>query len=522
MTGGAQRLVEERCVVSAEEQRAADARAYASGIEEDALMESAGEGAARWMVEHMTLGDVVALAGPGGNGGDALVAARHLAAAGVRVKAFVIPPKASLAPATVRMLERLRQSGGDVTLAGSQIDSLLPALVRASTVVDGLFGCGMSRPISGIYRKVVDAVNAADAHVVSLDLPSGLSSDRGILLGEAVRADVTLAMQFLKPAHVLFPASGLCGNVAVIPIAYPCGVLSETRPVALVVERFGVRSRLPSRRPDGHKGTFGRVLVVAGSTGMTGAAILCCRATLRAGAGLVSLGCPAPLNPIFEAALPEVITLPLPDEDGSLHEDGVDRLAHALERANVLAIGPGLSRRPGTQAAVLKILERFDGSIVIDADAIRALIGRGDVLERIAGRAILTPHPGEFGALVDRSADDVDADRVEMAREFAVTHGAIVILKGRPTAIALTDGTVYLNPTGNAGLGKGGTGDVLTGLVAGFVAGGASLNEAAIIAPYIHGHAADVYARDRAERSLVPSDLIDLLPIALQEAEQWT
>jgi len=522
MKGCAQRSQEERRVVSAEEQRAADALAYASGIEEDALMERAGEGAAKWMLEHTTLGDVVALAGPGGNGGDALVVARHLATAGVRVKALVIPPKGSLAPATARMLERLRQSGGDVTLAGSQIDSLLPTLVRASTVVDGLFGCGVSRPLSGIYRKIVDGVNEADAHIVSLDLPSGLSSDCGTLLGEAVRADVTLAMQFLKPAHVLFPASGLCGNVAVIPIEYPPGILNEMRPVALIADRFGVRRRLPPRRPDGHKGTFGRVLVVAGSTGMTGAAILCCRTTLRAGAGLVSLGCPVSLNPIFESVLPEVITLPLPDEDGSLCEGSVDRLAHALERADVLAIGPGLSRRPGTQAVVLKILESFNGPIVVDADALRALIGRGEVLERIAGRAILTPHPGEFGALVDRSADDVDADRVEMAREFAVAHGVIVILKGRPTTIALTDGTIYLNPTGNAGLGTGGTGDVLTGLVAGFVAGGASLNEAAIIAPYIHGHAADVYVRDRAERSLVPSDLIDLLPIALQEAERWT
>jgi hydroxyethylthiazole kinase-like uncharacterized protein yjeF len=325
-------------------------------------------------------------------------------------------------------------------------------------------------------------------------------------------------MAFLKPAHLLYPAAGRCGNTAVVDVAYPESVLRTAEPWARVCERTGIRSRLPARRPDGHKGTFGRVLVVAGSIGMTGAAIFCCRAALRAGAGLVHLAGPASLHPIFETALPEVITIPLPDEDGHVASIDDARLRGAMDRADAVAVGPGLSRAPKTLDAVRGIVGRFPGPIVVDADGLYAL---NEVeMAPLAGRAILTPHPGELGALMGESAEGIAAARRDRALSFSAEHEVVLVLKGRPTAIGLPNGDVYLNPTGNDGLATGGSGDVLTGLIAGFAAGGASLADAALAGTYVHGLAAEVYARNRAPRALVPSDLLDLIPETLREVER--
>jgi hydroxyethylthiazole kinase-like uncharacterized protein yjeF len=513
---------EERWVLTAAGQRSVDQMACESGIEPVTLMESAGTGAAEWIVRRLALHRVTVIAGPGGNGGDALVVSRHLLEAGVETRTFVLafPPDRLSPPAGV-MLDRLVEAGGDVVeVRGTDFTRLSDALVWGDYAVDGLFGSGLNRPVAGAYEEAVHRMNAAGVRVVSLDLPSGLPSDFGALLGEAVRASVTLAMGYLKPAHLLFPASACCGSVAVVPVAYPAEAMSDVVPWARVLEREGVRRRLPPRRPDGHKGTFGRVLVVAGSIGMTGAAIFCCRGALRAGAGSVTLAAPSSLDPILETALPEVITVPLPDSDGLLADADDPRFTEVMERADVLAIGPGLSRAPETGAAVREIVSRFAGPVVLDADGIAAFRDRLNGFHQVAVRTIATPHAGELGELIGESSGTVDAQRRDIAANFAEQHGCVLVLKGRPTAIALPNGDVYFNPTGNTGLATGGSGDVLTGLIAGLVAGGAPLADAAVLGPYVHGLAAESYARDRAERSLVPTDLVDLLPYALREVEQ--
>ena len=510
--------VDERWALRAGEQRTLDEHAVASGIEQDALMESAGTNAAKWILDRLRPHRAVVLAGPGGNGGDGLVVARCLHEVGVEVATYSLTPVEESAPASRRMAERLEAAGAEPVHPASS-HGLASALERADCIIDGLFGSGLTRPLGGEALRIVERLNTSRARTVSLDLPSGLASDRGELLGEAVRADVTLAMAFLKPAHLFYPAAGYCGNTAVVAVAYPELVLRQVEPWARVCELAGIHKRLPVRRPDGHKGTFGRVLVVAGSIGMTGAAILCCRGALRAGAGLVTLAGPAALDPIFEVALPEVITIPLPDEGG--HVAGIDdqRFREAMERVDVLAIGPGLSRTPASLDAVRTIVERSSGPVVLDADGLYALMGHDDVLAGLAGRAVLTPHPGELGVLIDRTPEEVSGARRDFAHEFAREHGVVLVLKGRPTAIGLPDGNLYLNPTGNEGLATGGTGDVLTGLIAGFAAGGASLADASLVGAYVHGMAAEAYARDRAARSLMPSDLLDRIPGVLREVE---
>ena len=510
--------VDERWILRAGDQRALDERAEASGIEQDALMESAGTHAAEWIDRRFRPRRAVVVAGPGGNGGDGFVAARRLLEAGADVRAFSLIPIDRCSEATQRMAERLEAAGGTIRPATDA--SLADTLDRADCVVDALFGSGLGRPLEGEALRVVEEIDACGAKVISLDLPSGLASDRGDLLGPSIRADVTLAMAFLKPAHLLWPAAGRCGDTAVVGVAYPAAVVGKAQPWARVCEASGIAHRLPDRRPDGHKGTFGRVLIVAGSIGMTGAAILCCRAAARAGAGLVHLAIPASLDPILEAALPETITIPVPDDGGHVVSLEDARFLGVLERADVVAVGPGLSRADGTMDAVRDLVGRYAGPIVLDADGLGALEGRPEILDRLADRAVLTPHPGELAALIGATPAEIDGARRAHAAGFAEAHRVVLLVKGRPTAIGLPGGDVYLNPTGNDGLATGGSGDVLTGLVAGFVAGGASLADAALTAAYVHGLAAEVFARDRAARAFTPSDLLDLLPQTLREVER--
>jgi NAD(P)H-hydrate epimerase len=416
------------------------------------------------------------------------------------------------------MLDRFRSAGGSVRPLESGI--LEPILESGALVIDGLFGSGLHRPLAGPTAAMIERLNVAPVRVVSLDLPSGLCADDRFVEGAAVRADVTLAMGFLKPAHLFYPAASACGNVAVISVGYPSEALQDGRPLARVLEERGVLRRLPQRIADGHKGTFGNVLVVGGSIGMTGAAILAARGALRAGAGLVKLAAPASLNPVLEASLPEVITIPLPDVDGHLTAASLEGIAEPLRHSDVLAIGPGLSRSDDVVEAVCRILDVFQGPVVIDADALFALSRRRGALPALRGRALLTPHPGEFSSLADIEILAVESDRIAAARGFAKQFGVSLLLKGRPTVIALSDGGIYLNPTGNTGLATGGSGDVLTGVIAGLIAGGATVGDAALVGAYVHGLTAEIYAADRSERSQIPSDIVDLLPKAFREIEQ--
>lgn len=515
------RAQDERIVVTAAEQRRIDALARAGGMDVDELIESAGQAAAEWILDHATAQRAAVVAGPGGNGADALVVARQLLAAGTDVQAFLFAPSGPVSEPVKRALRRLQSAGGGATaIDGIDLGPLARALGWANVAIDGLYGSGLSRPLEGAAAGVVDLLNRSPVLTISLDVPSGLAADIGVVPGPAVKADVTLAMEFLKPAHLFFPASGLCGNVVVITVEYPPDALAEVMPWAHVLDRAGAGRRLPPRPPTGHKGTFGHVLLLAGSQGMVGAAILAGRSALRAGLGLLTIGIPASLAATVHAALPEAIVVVLAEKSGCLVPDAVAQLVASFGRVDVLAIGPGLSRSEGTCEAVCAALEAYSGPVVVDADALYALSRHREALETLAGRAILTPHPGELAFFTGASATEIDGRRVEEAARFAVGHGVITILKGRPTVIAFPGGARYLNPTGNAGLATGGSGDVLTGLLAGLLAGGATLEDAALVGPYVHGVAAELFSLDRSERSLVPSDIVELLPRAFREIER--
>jgi len=507
-------------IFTAQETKALDRRADAAGVPASVLMETAGRAVATTILQRFCPRRVVLVAGKGGNGGDALVAARALHAAGVEVRAFSLYPESGLSPLTRAQAVALRNAAPDAFHVLNELAALEAALAEADVAVDGLLGIGIDRPLRDRIAQVMTLLNGSSAKRVAIDLPSGLAADSGELLGEAVHADVTVSLAAYKPAHLFYPARGLCGAIEVAEVGYPGQALAEARPLAWVAGPAFVRAALPARPPTGHKGTFGRVLVVAGSIGMSGAAILCAAGALRAGAGLVTVACPAPVAAIVASRLPEALTLPLPEQGGHLARRALPRLLAAAERTDALAIGPGLARAPAVGALVLRLLHTARGSIVLDADGLFPLQGRLERLVPLTGRAVLTPHPGELARLVRRPAGAIDADRIETAKTFARSHGVTLLLKGQPTAIGTSDGRVFLNPTGNAGLATGGSGDVLTGIIAGFLAGGAGPDHAAMLAAYLHGATADHLALTMSERSILPSDLLAALPRVLQEAEK--
>ena len=509
---------EYRLVVCASAQRGADDAAVRLGTPNVVLMDGAGTAAARWMLANLRMERVTVLAGRGGNGGDGLVVARRLIETDIPVRTFVASPYERLSETARDMADRLLTVAPESSVSfAADLEFTAEAIDTSSHVVDALLGSGLNRPVDGKYRALVRAINGSDRPTISLDIPSGLPSDSGRSIGEAVRADVTLAMAFFKPAHLLYPAARSCGTVVPVDVPYPAEAIVSIDSMASVIGPVGAARRLPVRPPDGHKGTFGRVLIVAGSRGMLGAAVLCSRAALRAGAGLVTLAAPESLCGAAASAVPEALTLPLPEHDGHVAQTAVAVLSRSS--ADVCAIGPGLSRHEDVQAVVRETVAAFQGPIVVDADALFALHNDKAALRQAADRVILTPHSGEMGRLIGRSPGEVDENRLDVARTFIEDTGVVLLLKGRPTVIGCPNGPTWLNPTGNDGLATGGTGDVLTGLVAGLLANGASRLDAAILGAYIHGACADRYAGNVAARSLTAGDLVDRIPVVLKELE---
>ncbi|MFC2082879.1 NAD(P)H-hydrate dehydratase [Candidatus Bipolaricaulota bacterium] len=508
-------------ILKAAQQSALDAASIRAGTPNEKLMESAGTHAAEWILSHLSPSSAVVLAGPGGNGGDAFVVARHLLQAGTAVRTFSLRETSLCSDLTQTMAERLANLGETIEIVRVEPSSLKEALEGTDCIIDGLFGSGLSRPLIGDEAALIEILNEAAVPTISLDVPSGLAADTGEMAGVAIRADVTLAMAFYKLSHWLYPAAETCGDVTIVGVDYPQALVSQTAPTAQVPDLADIAAKLPLRDPAGHKGSFGHVLAVVGSQGMTGAAILSARGALRAGAGLVTVALPESIASVIQSAVPEATTIPLPDCVGRLADrNTLERLGSAMERADVLAIGPGLSRDPETLTLVRRICEAFTGEMVIDADAVHAFAGHAELLASLAGYAVLTPHPGEFAALMGTTATEVDVDRLEMVEDFVCQHALHLVLKGRPTVIGLPNRPLVINPTGNTGLATGGSGDVLTGLLAGLLASGSSLSDAAVAAPFVHGMAADRWSEGASERSLTPSDVLEALPLILKELER--
>lgn len=486
------------------------------------LMENAGKATADQIEENFAElfpGPVTIVCGKGNNGGDGYVIARHLLNRGWDVSTLVLAGKESIAGDARANLDILEKSGADIEYVSDEagLDEVLLQNQPAGLVVDALFGTGLSTDIDGLYARAIDWVNSAAEAVVAVDIPSGIDATSGQILGTAVFADLTVTFASAKVGHVIYPAVEFVGDLVVVDIGIPKTLADQQSIEHLFINSDAARILLPARPASGHKGTFGHLLLVAGSTGKTGAAVLAAEGGLRSGAGLATLACPAQLNPIFETKLTEVMTAPLPEVDGMVSMQAIADIEALWQDKDVLAIGPGLGTGEEVGGLVRRLVRDCPLPVVIDADGITALAGHLDVLKSRTAPTVLTPHPGEMARLLGCSVPEIESDRIGTARRFAAEHHVILVLKGARTVVAEPDGVVFVNGSGNPSLACGGTGDVLTGVIGGLVGQGMPAVAAVLLGVYLHGRAADRLFETFGRAGVLASDILKEIPATRRE-----
>jgi hydroxyethylthiazole kinase-like uncharacterized protein yjeF len=506
-------------IVTASEMQQIDRRTIEDfGIPGMVLMENAGRGATRFLLEQfpdLKNQRVGVIAGRGNNGGDGFVIARYLKQKGIQAHVYLLADSSKVqgdAAANLRFLQPL-----DIPLfevpdeaSFSRIKSDLAGL---DVWVDALLGTGLKSDVKGYFRTVIEYINDLNKPVFAVDIPSGLNSDTGQPCGACIRARATATFAFAKIGHMVYPGADFTGALKIVDIGIPPPIVEAVHPGQFLITARLIRSCLPARAADAHKGRTGHLLVIAGSSGKTGAAVMTSISALRAGAGLVTLGIAESLNPILEAGMLEAMTAPLPEtRAGVIAESAVDAINKLIPGKKCLAVGPGLGQEPETGELVRKIIKDSKIPVVVDADGINHLAGRVEILQKTKAPVIITPHPGEMARLLDAEVSTVQNDRVKCAREFASGFNVHVVLKGARTVIAHPDGRVFINPSGNAGMASGGMGDVLTGIIAGMLVQGLSPENAAQAGTYLHGAAADTLAETIGPYGFLAGDVMNAIP----------
>lgn len=481
------------------------------------LMEHAGKAVATAIVKDFPAAKQIAiLVGKGNNGGDALVIARILHQKRKKVAVYLTAKPAEMSPDAKSNLNkylRLRRAPKPIEIAKDTLHNLPQILANFHLIVDGLLGTGTKGKVAGVLADIIFLLNDARKPIVAIDIPSGLNADTGEPLGISIRAALTVTLGLPKPGLVTYPGAEYTGKLIIADIGLPQDLITDEKIKLNWVTSSEMKSILPIRKPDTHKNNFGHILVLAGSVGFTGAATLTSLAALRAGAGLVTLGIPKSLNDIMESKLTEVMKLPLPEtEQRSLALDAEPPILDFAKKATVLAIGPGLSLNEETKQLVREIVTQSTLPMVIDADGITAISEDLSVLQQAKAPIILTPHPGEMARLLHSISKMIQSNRIELARKFAQDYNVILVLKGARTVVADPTGQVYINPTGNAGMASAGVGDVLTGLIAGFLGQRISPINSALLGVYLHGLAGDLAAEQLTQYSLIASDILAYLP----------
>ena len=484
------------------------------GVPGARLMAAAAQETAAAAMEFLPVqnGRAAVFCGVGNNGGDGIGAAALLLEKGVFTRVFLVGDAEKLTPDSKKMLDILIERGGLLepfdTAAGIE-----EFLNECGVVIDALFGIGLNSELRGNFLTAVEMINSSPARKISADIPSGVCADTGRILGAAVKADLTVTFSLAKAGHFVEPGCTCCGELRVRNIGIPREIIDDAPPFAHAVMPEDIS--LPRRRPDTHKGDYGRVLIVAGSVGYTGAPALCARAASRTGAGLVYLGVPAGIYTAMAVKLTEEMPFPLAQEkSGRFAKQDVEKLLELARQCDACLIGPGLGQSPEAVQLVLSVLRTSKTPVILDADGINAITGNINILDNAACPLILTPHPGEFARL---GGDLSNGDRLSAARNFAQKHGCILALKGHRTITATPDGAAYINTTGGPAMAKGGSGDVLAGMIAALVAQKFPIKDAVLAAVYLHGAAGDMCALELGEYSVTASDIIDMLPKVMKK-----
>jgi NAD(P)H-hydrate epimerase len=511
-------------LVNAEQMRAIDDQAInIEKIPSLELMENAGRGIFDYIKENILPRfenpRMAVICGKGNNGGDGFVIGRYIFNHGIEPDFFLAGNDNKLSDDCQGNYDRVREAGYEVRQVVEETD--LPDLSEYDIIIDAIFGTGFSGSPRGISEPIIERINQSESLVVAVDAASGLDVSTGQADGAVVIADITTTLALPKPGHFVSPGRELSGTVAVIPIGIPNEVVEHFDIKTNLITGETVSFLLPTPKADGHKGDYGKVYILAGSPGLTGAAALSGMAAARCGAGLVTVGCPASLNPILESKLTEVMTAPLPElrKKSVLALRGLGEIRIHLKERDAAAIGPGIGRNHETGELIRRLIPSLDIPAVIDADGLYPLSGDESPLLGEHGPLILTPHPGEFARLTGQMPDENPINNYELISEYAKKFNAVMVLKGSPTIIASSNGDIFVNSTGNWGMATGGSGDVLTGLIVALLGQQLSPLEAAVCAVYIHGLAGDIAVGEINPRSLVAGDLIEYLSPAFNALE---
>ena len=510
-------LAELPAVLTAEEMAAVDKYTIETlNLPGRVLMENAGRAMfeiirQRW---HPLAGKRVTIfCGKGNNGGDGMVICRLLREAGAWCETYLLGQPADLRGDAAANYELLVKLGAQVTSITE--NSAPPSLRGVDFAIDALLGTGVRGPLQGLLARVVDHINASGIPVLAVDLPTGMNADNGAVEGPCIRAHLTVTIGARKTGLLFSPAREFAGEVHVADIGFPRMAFEAALSSRCHLLAGPTMAQwLPQREPTAFKNRVGQILVVAGSRGFGGAGRMTATSALRAGAGLVVLAAPESLITALESATAEVIKHPLPEKDGALAPGVFGHLQERMRWAEVLAIGPGLGTSPGAAEMVRALVAEFKGTVVLDADGLNVMAGELETIRKSPAQIVLTPHPGELSRLVSVDKSELKEAPLEVARRVAQDLGHVLVLKGAPTIVALPSGELMINSTGNAGMATGGSGDVLTGIIAGLAGQGLPPGMAAGLGVYLHGLAGDM-ARDKLGMwSMIAGDILEAVPEA--------
>lgn len=488
------------------------------GMPGHTLMENAGRGAMEVFSNHFPdfrTKKICVICGKGNNGGDGLVMARYI---GRPVKVFLVGSKDSVQGDAAINLHLLEKIGITVTeiITEKDLSFFKTAVPEHDIFIDAIFGTGLNAPVKGIAESIICFLNKTNANVFSVDIPSGIDSKTGKPLGIAIQASVTATFGFPKIGHAVYPGASYCGKTDIIDIGIPKYISESIAPRHELVTQKYVSGLLKKRHPETHKGTNGHVIVAGGSPGKSGAPMMTAAAALRTGSGLVTLALPISLRPFAEISSFEIMTEAIPETaEGCIANISESYLDNILNGKQVMAVGPGMDEGPETKEFLSKIIKTAEIPLVIDAGALNIIARTPDILRTLKTPAILTPHPGEMARLAKKTTSEIQEDRINVASSFAREYGVYLVLKGAGTVIASPDGRIMINRTGNPGLATAGTGDVLTGIIAGLVAQGLKPLDAAAAGVYIHGKTADRVAAKIGPFGFMATDIISAIPSCL-------
>lgn len=461
---------------------------------------------------------VVLVAGKGNNAGDVFAVARHLLVKSYNPVIYCLFEKACLMGDARLNFDIAERLGADIRYFGeaSDINELINELQKAQAVIDGIFGTGFRGQVKGYLANVINAINQNSKYTLSVDIASGIEAATGKVAGSCIKADKTVTFELPKIGQLLYPGVSYTGELAVESISMPRESVETVQVNTYLTEPQTIKAVIPERGVEFNKGSCGKVAVVTGSRGMAGSGCLASKASLRTGSGLVYIGAPESMTGIYQSVVPEAVGIGLMECNGVLARNSIGGILGLLKKCDVAAIGPGLSSDECIYHIIDSVAESVDIPVVLDADALNALAKDTGVFGKFKKEVVITPHPGEMARLTGMNTEEIQENRLEVVRKYSRLWGVTLVLKGARTLIADSRGTVYINPTGNAGMATAGSGDSLTGIIASLIGQGAGAFEAAVAGVYLHGLAGDIAAGQKGQHGLTAMDIVESIPAAIK------